>query len=171
MIIDIVTSLGIAYLAYHTSSGSKATRKCRPIVTIVAGVATWYILQFLRVIENPERFQSAPVITIEQGDSTLRNLYRQLHHLDATQRAEVFQFNDALAGGTHNIPAEPYIGEAYDREMSKIKQTILADIAATRRGYNELLDTPTKPVFHSAGRGDDRILGIPSQIGTLPYYY
>jgi hypothetical protein len=176
--IDIISSLGVAYLAYHQ------TKKHPVIVAAIAAVATWYILRLLRtqeqfaVLTGTATDGTASMYPYTQvptggaeGDLTLTNLYRRLHNLDSIQRSDIFQFNDALAGGSYNIPVEPYVGAAYDREMMKIKQTIREDIAAKRRGYNELLDTPTKPVFITVGPGDDRILGIPSQVGSLPYYY
>jgi hypothetical protein len=103
-------------------------------------------------------------------DNQLTNLYRRLHNLDSIQRSEVFQFNDALAGGSYNAPIEPYIGARYDRAMMDLKSQIRQDIAAKRRPYSELYDTPTKPIFN-AMNDDYRILGIPSQLGVQPYYY
>lgn len=116
------------------------------------------------------------------GDNTLTNMYRRVHNLDAIQRAEVFQFNDALAGGSYNTPVEPYIGEAYDRQMMDLKQQIREDIAAKRRPYSEAYDVPTRPLmgdFNSCHFGDcqwdadaaGHILGIPSQVGTRHGYF
>ena len=116
------------------------------------------------------------------GDLTLTNLYRRLHHLDAIQRTEIFQFNDALAGGHYGIPREPYVGEAYDRRMMALQQQIREDIAAKRRPYSEAYDIPTKPLmgnFEECHLGDcqwdadsrGHILGIPSQVGTRHTYF
>lgn len=108
-----------------------------------------------------------------EGDLHLTNLYRRLHHLDGVQRRNVFQFQNALAGGSYGINREQYTGELYDREMSKIKAHIIRDIAADRVDcpMNQLYDVPSKPLFIPDGPGDERILGIPSQVGTLPSYY
>lgn len=116
------------------------------------------------------------------GDLTLTNMYRRLHNLDAVQRTEVFQFNDALAGGHYGIAREPYIGEAYDRSMMDLKQQIRDDIAKKRRPYSEAYDVPTKPLMGDFGQchmGDCQweadsvgaILGVPSQVGTRHAYY
>lgn len=116
------------------------------------------------------------------GDLTLTNMYRRLHNLDAIQRTEVFQFNDALAGGHYGIPREPWVGEAYDRGMMDLKQQIREDIAAKRRPYNEAYDIPTKPLmgnFWECHMGDcqwdadseGKILAIPSQVGTHHAYF
>lgn len=117
-----------------------------------------------------------------EGDLTLTNLYRRLHNLDSIQRSNVFQFNDALAGGSYNVPLEPYVGQAYDRGMMELKQRINEEISRTRRGYSEMYDTPTRPLmgnFYDCHTGDcqfgadadGKILGIPSQVGELPAYY
>jgi hypothetical protein len=117
-----------------------------------------------------------------EGDITLTNLYRRLHNLDSIQRSQVFQFNDALAGGSYNAPLEPYVGEAYDRGMMDLKQRINEEIGRTRRGYSEMYDIPTKPLmgnFEDCHMGDcqfqvdaeGKILGIPSQLGQLPAYF
>lgn len=112
----------------------------------------------------------------EGGDLHLTNLYRRLHQLDGAQRSEVFQFNDALAGGNYNINREQYTGELFKREMNAIRAHIIDDIAADRaRGEcptNELYNVPSKPLFVPDGHHTDyRILGIPSQVGSLPSYY
>lgn len=116
------------------------------------------------------------------GDLHLTNLYRGLHNMDAIQRTEVFQFNDALAGGSYGIPRERYVGEAYDRGMMNLKQHIREDIARKRRPYSEAYDVPTTPLlgnFQQCHAGDcqwdadeeGHILGIPSQVGTRHAYY
>lgn len=116
------------------------------------------------------------------GDNTLTNLYRRIHNLDSIQRTEVFQFNDALAGGSYNTPVEPYLGEAYDRQQMDLKQQIREDIAAKRRPHSELYDVPTRPLignFEDCHNGDcqwqadeaGHILGIPSQVGSRHAYY
>jgi hypothetical protein len=116
------------------------------------------------------------------GDLTLTNMYRRLHNLDAIQRTEVFQFNDALAGGSYGIPREPWVGEAYDRGMMDLKQQIREDIAKKRRPFDEAYDIPTKPLmgnFWECHMGDcqwdadseGHILGIPSQVGTRHAYF
>jgi hypothetical protein len=119
---------------------------------------------------------------VEQGDNTLTNLYRRLHNLDAIQRTEVFQFNDALAGGSYGIPRQRYVGEAYDRAMMDLKQQIREEIAARRRPYSEAYDVPTKPLmgnFYDCHMGDCQVeadkeghfLGLPSQVGVVHGYY
>lgn len=111
---------------------------------------------------------------VEGGDFHLTNLYRRLHRLDGSQRSEVFQFNDALAGGNYNINREQYTGEKFNREMNTIRTHIIDDIAANRAECptNQLYDVPSKPLFVPDGHHTDhRILGIPSQVGSLPYYY
>lgn len=116
------------------------------------------------------------------GDLTLTNMYRRLHNLDAIQRTEVFQFNDALAGGSYGVPREPWVGEAYDRGMMDLKQQIREDIAAKRRPFDEAYDIPTKPLmgnFWECHVGDcqwdadaeGHILGIPSQVGNHHAYF
>lgn len=116
------------------------------------------------------------------GDLTLTNMYRRLHNLDAIQRTEVFQFNDALAGGHYGIPREPWVGEAYDRGMMDLKQQIRKDIAKKRRPHDEAYDIPTKPLmgnFWDCHLDDcqwdadeqGHILGIPSQVGTRHAYF
>lgn len=112
----------------------------------------------------------------EGGDLHLTNLYRRLHQLDGAQRSEVFQFNDALAGGNYNINREQYTGELFNREMNSIRAHIIDDIAADRAHgecpTNQLYDVPSKPLFVPDGHHTDhRILGIPSQVGSLPSYY
>lgn len=110
----------------------------------------------------------------EGGDLHLTNLYRRLHQLDGAQRSEVFQFNDALAGGSYNISREQYTGEEFNREMNAIRAHIIDDIAADRAECptNQLYDVPSKPLFVPDGHHTDhRILGIPSQVGSLPSYY
>lgn len=117
-----------------------------------------------------------------EGDLNLTNMYRRLHNLDSIQRSHVFQFNDALAGGSYGAPLEPYIGQAYDRGMMDLKQRINEDISTHRRGYSEMYDTPTRPLMGSfddchtgdcqvAADADGHILGIPSHVGELPAYY
>lgn len=119
---------------------------------------------------------------MRHGDETLTNLYRRIHNLDNIQRTEVFQFNDALAGGSYGIPREPWVGEAYDRAMMDMKQQIREDIAAKRIPHDEAYDVPTKPLmgtFAQCHLGDcqweadaqGHILGIPSQVGTRHAYY
>ena len=116
------------------------------------------------------------------GDLTLTNMYRRLHNLDAIQRIEIFQFNDALAGGSYGIPREPLVGEAYDRSMMDLQQQIREDIAKKRRPFDEAYDIPTKPLmgnFWECQVGDcqwdadseGKILGIPSQVGTRHAYF
>jgi hypothetical protein len=111
---------------------------------------------------------------VEGGDLHLTNLYRRLHQLDGAQRSEVFQFNDALAGGNYNISREQYTGQMFDREMNTIRAHIIDDIASQRVDCptNQLYDVPSKPLFVPDGHHTDhRILGVPSQVGSLPYYY
>jgi hypothetical protein len=116
------------------------------------------------------------------GDLHLTNLYRTLHNMDAIQRTEVFQFNDALAGGHYGIPRERYVGEAYDRGMMNLKQQIREDIGRRRRPYSEAYDVPTTPLMGNfwqchvgdcqwSADEDGAILGIPSQVGTRHAYY
>ena len=130
----------------------------------------------------PGGSKTAPFFFHPEGDIKLTNLYRQLHNLDAIQRTEVFKFGDALAGGGYGIPAEPCVGEAYDRAMMNVNQQIRTDIAATRIPFNEAYDVPTRPLMGNFANcelgncqwdadADGRILGIPSQVGTQPAFY
>lgn len=118
----------------------------------------------------------------KQGDNTLTNMYRQLYNLDNIQRTEIFKFGDALAGGGYGIPAEPYVGEAYDRAMMGLNERIRKKIAARRIPVDELYDIPTRPLmgnYDNCEQGncqwnadaDGRILGIPSQVGSQAAYF
>jgi hypothetical protein len=118
-----------------------------------------------------------------RGNSmTTRQMYRQVRDLDAQQRASVFQFADALPGGSFSTAREPFVAEAYERQMMHINNKIRKQIAANRIPYDEAYDVPTKPwmgnfrdCFNGAcqKQADEQglILGIPSQVGVVPGYF
>lgn len=173
MILQIIISILAAYIVL------KKTKNM--LFALLSGSAAWYIISltqtesFFNVGDPMNPFAHlprpvAPERCADNGDLELTNLYRRLHNLESIQRSEVFQFNDALAGGSYGIGVEPYVGAAYEREMNAIKAHIRDVIQSRRRGYSEMYDTPTKPVFIT-NQDDERILGIPTQVGSLPYYY
>lgn len=117
------------------------------------------------------------------GDLELANMYRRLHNIDHLQRAEVFQFNDAVAGGDHGSSRERILGEAGGRAMGRTQRLIREDIAAKRRPPNDPYDMPTKPLvgtylecttFGDCQAGADargEFLGLPSQPGVHHGYF
>lgn len=122
----------------------------------------------------------------EQCNNRLTDLYRRLHNLEAIMRGEVFQFNSSYAGGNQNTPAEPYIGEAYDRARMKILAEIKELIRSQRLEVSELHPngSPLGGNYDECASSDyaaarcqyrmdkeGRILGIPSQVGNPAYYY
>ena len=178
---QIAATVVVGYAVYKRTGAD-------PMKTLIAAVITWVAAGWLLgvsegfagfTIGDPmypyaatELRPIGPSPCNDEGDLVLTNLYRRLHNLDSIQRSEIFQFNDALAGGSYGMSAEQYIGAKYDREMTRVRNMIQRRIAVTRRPYSEMYGTPTKPLFiDTVGDGDDRILGIPSQVGTLPAYY
>jgi len=122
----------------------------------------------------------------KQSNNHLTDLYRRLHNLEAIARGEVFQFNSAYAGGNQNTPAEPYIGEAYDRARMNILAEIREFIRSQRLEVSELHPngSPLGGNYDECASSDyatarcqynmdkeGRFLGIPSQVGTPAYYY
>lgn len=200
MLICLLIALAVSWLVY------KKTHNL--IYTTVAGVLSYTLIKCINP-EKFEKFQSEWACAIpgnpgypnwsksgafpfyysyaqesneSPGDNTMTNMYRRLHNLDNINRIEIFRFGDALAGGGYGIPAEPYIGEAYDRAMMKVGEQIRTRISQTRLPYNELYDVPTRPLmgnFNDCELGncqwnadaDGKILGIPSQVGSQPAYY
>lgn len=120
------------------------------------------------------------------SSTTLSELYRRLHNLEAISRAQVFQFNSAYAGGNQNTPAEPFIGEAYDRERMRILALIQEEIRCNRAKVSGLHPngSPLGGSYDDCASSnydaakcqyqmdkEGRILGIPSQVGSTAYYY
>ena len=161
--------------------------------SVISGAVTWLLQKIIlkegfskdqewRKVNNLLDYGKYPGPSKQyQGDLTLTNMYRRLHNMDAIQRTEIFQFNDALAGGSHGISRERWVGEAYDRNMMDLKHRIREDIAKKRIPYDEE-SVPTKPLmgnFWDCHMGncqwdadsEGKILGIPSQVGTIHPYY
>ena len=150
-----------------------------------------YFRRAVRSFTGIENFQNVYALAPkrldpENCDNRLTDLYRRLHNLEAIMRGEVFQFNSAYAGGNQNTPAEPYIGEAYDRARMKILAEI-KDITRSRRSEAHELHPNGSPLGGSYDEcaaseyatarcqyqmdQEGRILGIPSQVGTPAFYY
>ena len=113
-----------------------------------------------------------------QGDLVLRNLYRQIHNLEAISRNEVAQNNDH-PGGQHNVSKERLIMEHIAQELSKLKGYARREIAQRRLPVQRQNKPPLGYDFEDCYYNDcqlkmdhnERILGIPSAPGSTHGYY
>ena len=123
----------------------------------------------------------------EEGatDMSLARLYRKLHNTEAIARIDVFPDPvHAHAGGGDGSDKRFWVGEQLDRERMLIQKKIRDDIAFNRRPWS---DAYAENVPHTALGGnfydchmgdcqwdmdyDEKILGIPSTVGTRHAYY
>jgi hypothetical protein len=144
------------------------------LLTLFVGItAVWYFIISPLFVENFAGPDS-------QGDLVLRNLYRQIHNLEALSRNEVSQNND-YAGGSQGISKERLVMEDIARRISRLKTAARYEIA------NRRMTVPVKrqdlpPLgydFTDCHDGDcqlkmdynERILGIPSAPGNRHGYH
>lgn len=114
----------------------------------------------------------------EQGDLVLRNLYRQIHNLEAVSRYEVSQNNDH-AGGNHNISKERLVMERIAQQIAKLKRYAREEIARKRLPVKRTDLPPLGYDFDDCYYNDcqlkmdhnERILGIPSAPGSIHTYH
>lgn len=137
------------------------------IVAFVA-FALWFLSNTREGFDNPDA----------QGDLVLRNLYRQIHNLEAISRNEVAQNNDH-PGGNHNISKERLTMEHLAQQIAKLKSYARHEIAKRRMPVKRQDLPPLGYDFEDCYYGDcqlkmdhnERILGIPSVPGTRHSYH
>lgn len=105
-----------------------------------------------------------------QGDLVLRDIYRQIHNLEAIARNEVAQNND-FPGGSQGIPRERLVMENIAMDIARLKGTARYLIAK-----NRIPTLDANPPYlwkrdHKDYDTSERILGIPSVPGNNPMYY
>lgn len=118
-------------------------------------------------------------------DMSLARLYRQLHNTEAIARIDVFQDpTHAHPGGGDGTDKRFWLGEQLDRERMLIQKKIRDDIGFRRRPWSDAYadDVPHTALggnFYDCHLGDcqwdldydEKILGIPSTVGTRHAYY
>jgi hypothetical protein len=129
---------------------------------------------------SSESFYNGEVPTLElvQGDPILRDLYRQIHNLEAMTRIEISQ-NNNFAGGNDGSPRDRMVMENIALEIARLKGNARQQIARTRAPV-QLNNPPALGYdFYNCHNGDcqarmdynERILGIPSAPGSYHPYY
>ena len=127
-----------------------------------------------------ENFYDGDVKTLElvQGDPVLRDIYRQIHNLEAMTRIEVAQ-NNNFPGGNDGSPRERMIMENIALEIARLKDLANKFIAENRMPYVRRDLPPIGGDFDNCYYGNcqykldlqEKILGIPSVPGVIHPYY
>jgi hypothetical protein len=119
------------------------------------------------------------IMRATHSDEILRNLYRNVHNLEAIERIEIAQNKGLSPGGNQNINEEKYLGEQIYNEGTRLRRAAREEIAANRLPYVAKNPSPIGDSFDECHFGDcqinmdynERILGIPSVPGSYHSYY
>lgn len=112
------------------------------------------------------------------GDDVLRNLYRNMHNLEAVERIEIAQ-NNGAGGGNQGVNQQQYLLEQSYLEGSRMREQAMRDIAKRRAPFVPQNPPPIGNSFDECHYGNcqfdmdynERILGIPSVPGNIHSYY
>ena len=140
------------------------------LLVIFFAVVTQY---FWKLFAGPEFFNQ-PIFTEDVEANTglaLRDIYRQIHNLEAISRNEVLRHNSGWhsSGGQHNTSRERFVLEEISKEIARLKQAAQVYIAqhrapVQRQGY--------PPIGYGyTDYWGERILGIPSVPGNIHSYH
>lgn len=113
-----------------------------------------------------------------EGDEVLRNLYRNMHNLEAVERNEIDQIHE-FPGSSMGISQDKYILEQTYKEASRMQHQARQDIAKRRLPMHAQNLSPIGDSMNEYHYGngqmemdyDERILGIPSVPGNIHSYY
>lgn len=155
------------------------------IFVLVAGFAL-YVFRCYQNRINEENFYSFGNTfqndlldeTREDGDEYLRNLYRNIHNLEAVERNEIAQ-NHEFPGSSMGISQDKYILEQTYKEGSRMQHQARQDIAKRRLPIHAKNLSPIGDSMNECHYGNcqmdmdynERILGIPSVPGNIHSYY
>ena len=149
------------------------------IFILIMGFAFYVFQSFKnRVQENFYADTSDDIRNKYDSDEELRNLYRNIHNLEAVDRIEINQ-NNGAGGGSHSINQQQYLSEQFYKENSRLQNLARQDIARRRTPMTAQNLPPIGDSFNDCHLGDcqidmdydERILGIPSAPGTIHSYY
>jgi Ca2+/Na+ antiporter len=146
---------------------------------------TLYVYFSYKKREEEERIEENYINSLEimrnaaDNNEHLRNLYRNMHNLEAVERIEIAQNKGLSAGGGHNINQEKYLGEQIFNEGSRLRKAAMEEIEDNRLPYVPQHPSPIGDTFDGCHFGDcqinmdynERILGIPSTPGSYHGYY
>jgi hypothetical protein len=149
------------------------------IFILIMGFALYVFWSFQNRIQEDFYADTADDIRNQySSDEVLRNLYRNVHNLEAIDRIEINQ-NNGAGGGNHNVNQQQYISEQLYKENSRLQNLARQDIARRRDPMTPQNLPPIGNSFDDCHLGDcqinmdynERILGIPSVPGTIHSYY
>ena len=139
------------------------------MLIVVVAFIVWYLTKnSMEGFYNPD----------EQGDLVLRNLYRQIHNLEAISRIEVAQNNDH-PGGNHSVSKERLYMEHIAKQLARLKSYARHEIAKRRipvqRENKPALGYDFEDCYFNDCQlkmdHNERILGIPSAPGSTHAYH
>lgn len=153
------------------------------LFTLIFGFTLYIYFSYKKRVEE-EKIEENYVNNLEimrnaHNNEHLRNIYRNMHNLEAIERIEIAQNKGLSPGGGQNINQEKYLGEQIFNEGSRLRKAAMEEIEANRLPYVPQHPSPIGDTFDGCHFGDcqinmdynERILGIPSVPGSYHSYY